>query len=251
MYRSFAPWQSDEERLQAGTQLPASVGLSGSGAAPAIGSAGAPPIQTGGGAPGALRAFFALNRDQGGRVLGDIAGGVNREIANTQAGLETVPTVGAPAIAPNASSIAGLRQSVTQVPGQITTPGDVNAYTQEQQAKADAAKQAAARNQAAASAVTQDWNRLGTQEGQQSLLEQQYGSAGYTPGQARLDAWLAGSAANANPNVIGNVGQNYSALQTQAAATPTQDPNALANWLRQQREQQFGPLRKNLGVTTR
>src|SRR5574337_920570 len=94
----------------------------------------------------------------------------------------------------------------------------ITAYNEQQRAKAGSAKDIMGRNQAAAQALGSDVGRLGTQEGQQSLLEQQYGSTNYTPGQARLDAWLTGAAANARPDLIGGVQRAYGQLGQTAAA---------------------------------
>lgn len=246
MYRSFAPWQSDQERLQTGTQFPASAGLADSGGSPGIGSAGAPVSDVGSGQPGALRAFFEANRSQGAGILGGLANRFNQQVATTQAGLTQPLSTGQELpLIPQGGMPAGAEQGVENVNAQIA------AYNEQQRKNAEANKQTQATNQATAQGLAQDWNRLGTQEGQQSLLEQQLGSSGYTPGQARLDAWLAGSAANTNPNILGTAGANYNALQTQANATPSTDPNAVTKWMEQKQQEARDRIRQWVRSRTR
>jgi hypothetical protein len=232
MYLSRQFWQPDEERVQGAGPLPVTAGSSAAAAAPGIGSEGAAPSQSnvGTGAPGALRSFFDLNKDQGQRVLGGLAESVNQRLQNTQASLTPVQSVGQqyPYMPVEGPGLA--RDAANQINDQIA------AYNAEQQRLAEAGKTAGGQNKAAIEGMAQDVNRLGSQEGQQSLLEQRYAGQGYTPGQARLDSWLTSSASNASPGTVGGVQQGYGAAQASAAAPPATNPNAPAQWQQAQQE---------------
>lgn len=228
-------WKPDEERQRAASAAQPV------GSAPLdAGAAASNPVTSGGaaqvdphGATGAIRSFFEANKDQGSKVLGGLADSINQKIGATQGSLEAVPTVGPQASLLSYSAPPPRRSDVNKddnsdLEKQVNNHSvvdwansQIGAYNQAQKnADTPANAETAARNVARVEPLAGDVNALGAgQEGLQSLLDQRHSGAGYTPGQSRLDAWLAGSAANANPGAVTGTQDAYRSLQANAAKT--------------------------------
>lgn len=245
-YLSRAFWQQPDERLQqplgAGgvPGVDASGGAGGAGS-PAVGSAttGAPPDTSGQGAPGALRQFFAQNKDQGAALLGGLVDPIKQRMASEQSRIVgATPTLAAPT---QADQMTGRGPWGAAFASRVNS-GIVDPYNSQQQAafdkQADPQRERSAGEVAGIQPIGQDVKLLGQgQEGLQTLLAQRAGANPYSGGQSRLDAWLAGSAANQNPAAIQSAEQGWSGLSKAAAtpynegpAAPVQVPPRVKNW---------------------
>ena len=199
-------------------------------AAPGTATAGASPAQApGGGESGALLRFFQANRGEGGNILRNLAGNLSTRMATAQGRLEAVPTVGAQVPILNAAGEGGYGAGAAQNENLWRS-----AYNQAQSDLAAKGAEASARNVAGIQPLGQELGQWGTGEGFQTSLERQFGSGNYTPGQARLDAWLAGAAAQQSPSYAQNLQNAYSTLQKQAGTTqtaPTNQTEYVRQWL--------------------
>lgn len=233
-YLSRAFWQQPDERLQqplgAGgvPGVDASGGAGGAGS-PAVGSAsaGAAPNNSGQGAPGALREFFAQNKGQGAALLGGLVDPLNSRIASESSRISSgMPT------------LPGSFNEKEPTPADFMRGGNPNDMRSQERAyneahaawqarkdaaasgassAADAAKAWSAQQVAGIQPIGQDVRLLGQgQEGMQTLLTQRAGANPYSGGQSRLDAWLAGSAANQNPGALQGVQGGWDALSGKA-----------------------------------